>query len=304
MIFSSLRSQLRRRYGQLLTSGSQLILLILGVQLEFRHSLFYCLLLVAAISLLAWSSSWRRARLIDDTPTSRIASAAQGYVELIGRGQPPDGLPLLSPLNGLPCLWYRYIVERRNSKNQWVTETHGESEAGFVIDDGSGLCLVVPEGAEMLISRKERWTRDERRYTQWLLIKQQRIYTLGEFHTVGSVDVELTLDTEIKELLASWKRQPAELLRRFDHDGDGQIDLAEWERARAAARQEVLASRSERQAAAEAHLMREPHDGRLYLISDLAPEVLSRRYRRWALWHLLIFFAGLASLPTVWLRGF
>lgn len=299
-----MRGQWRRSYSQLLTSGSQLLLLVVGMQLEFSHSLFYSLVAIAALSLLAWSSSWRRARLIDDTPTSRILSAAQGYVELIGRGQPLAGLPLLSPLNGLPCLWYRYLIERRNSKNQWVTESRGESEAGFVIDDGSGLCLVDPEGAEMLISRKDRWTQYGRRYTQWLLIRQQTIYTLGEFHTVGSVDPEWTLDAEVKELLASWKRQPAELLRRFDRDGNGQLDLQEWERAREAARQEVLASRRELQQAPEAHAMRQPRDGRLYLISDLSPEVLSRRYRRWALLHLLIFFASLASLPTVWLRGY
>ena len=35
--------------------------------------------------------SWSKNRLIEDTPTSRVRSAAQGYVELAGRGAlPPD----------------------------------------------------------------------------------------------------------------------------------------------------------------------------------------------------------------------
>ena len=39
--------------------------------------------------------NWRVARLIDDTPVSRVRSAAQGYVELSGIAKLPDGKPNL-----------------------------------------------------------------------------------------------------------------------------------------------------------------------------------------------------------------
>ena len=103
---------LRRGYGDLVTSGGQIILLIIGFQTESRLGMFVCVALIAPLSLIAWISAWRRARAVADTPTSRIASAAQGYVELIGIGKPLGGQPVISPANHLPCLWYRYRIEQ------------------------------------------------------------------------------------------------------------------------------------------------------------------------------------------------
>ena len=291
---------LQHQFSRVVTSGSQLLLLIVGFQLESPLAMFICLLLMAAISLLAWTSAYRRARAIDDTPTSKIGSAAQGYVELIGQGQPMDGLPVLSPLRQLPCLWYRYRIERRDSRNRWVTESHGESSASFALNDGSGECLVDPVGAEMMIRQKESWIKGNRRYTQWLLIARQEIYVLGDFSTHSGLDVDMNVDREVRELLAEWKQRPAELLQRFDLDKNGEIDLHEWELARKAAQREVHARRREVLAAPELHLMQKPKNGRLYLISDLNPARLSRRYRLWAWFHIAIFFASLAGLPVAW----
>ncbi|SMB21138.1 E3 Ubiquitin ligase [Sterolibacterium denitrificans] len=294
---------LRREYGRLITSGSQLLLLVIGFQVDSPLGMFICLALMAPISLLAWSSAYRRARAIDDTPTSKIASAAQGYVELIGNGQPLAGLPVLSPLNHLPCLWYRYTIERRDHRNnKWVTESQGESTASFSLDDGSGECLVDPAGAEMLITKKESWTKDNRRYTQWLLIVRQEIYVLGNFVTHSGLDVDLNVDEEVKQLLAEWKSRPAELLRRFDLDRNGEIDLREWELAREQAIREVRERRRDVLAAPDLHVMQQPDNGRLYLISDLNPSRLSRRYRLWTWFHIAVFFAALIALPVTWAR--
>ncbi|MBV2234590.1 MAG: hypothetical protein KUL75_03485 [Sterolibacterium sp.] len=298
-----MRAFLKREYSRLITSGGQLLLLVIGFQLESPLALLICLALMSLISLLAWTSAYRRARLIDDTPTSRIASAAQGYVELTGQGQPMSGLPLLSPLNQLPCLWYRYLIERRDHhNNKWVTESHGESTASFILDDGSDECLVDPLGADMLIREKESWIENNRRYTQWLLIARQEIYVLGHFTTHSGLDVQLDMEEEVKLLLAEWKSRPAELLRRFDLDKNGEIDLREWELARAEAIREVRERHRDVLAAADLHVMQQPADGRLYLISDLNPSRLSRRYRLWAWFHIAVFFASLAALPAVWAR--
>lgn len=291
---------LKREYGRLLTSGSQLLLLIVGFQLESPLAMFICLLLMAAISLLAWTSAYRRARAIDDTPTSRIASAAQGYVELVGSGRPMGGLPLLSPLTQLPCLWFRYLIERRNHDNKWVTEEQGESTESFVLEDGSGQCLVDPAGAEILIREKDSWTEANRRYTQWLLLERQEIYVLGNFLTHSGLDVDLSIDEEVRQLLAEWKTRPTELLRRFDLDKNGEIDLREWELAREEAIREVRERRREVLASPDLHVMRQPDNGRLYLISDLNPSRLSRRYRGWAWFHIAVFFAALIALPVAW----
>lgn len=290
--------RLRREYGRFITSGSQLLLVGVGAYLDTRLGWTLCAGLVAAISLLAWTSTYRRARAIEDTPTSKVASAAQGYAELLGRGRALAGTPVISPLAHLRCLWYRYLVERRQ-EDKWQHESSGESDASFILDDGSGECLIDPEGAEILVARKDCWTDEDRRYTEWLLLDNETIYALGQFQTLGSADLRLDRDEDVKALLAEWKKDAHDLLKRFDLDGNGELDLREWELARAQARREVARMHREAQQQSELHVMRSPDDERLYLISSLSPAKLSRRYWRWSLAHLAIFFGALAGLANM-----
>lgn len=291
---------LRRGYGDLVTSGGQIILLIIGLQTESRIGMLVCVALMAPLGLFAWISAWRRARAVDDTPTSRVASAAQGYAELIGVGKPLGGLPVISPANHLPCLWYRYRIEYRDSENKWKLESQGESDSSFIIDDGSGECLVDPDGAEMLVSKKDQWTQGERRFTQWLFIERQKIYVLGQFTTRGSAALELNAAEDVKHLLAEWKTRPDELRQRFDLNQDGQLDLKEWGLARLQAKREVAASHRALFNASELHVIQRPQDGRFYLISDIDPGKLARKYRWWSWFHIVLFFGALIALPLVW----
>lgn len=236
------------------------------------------------------------ARLIADTPTARIASAAQGYTELRGRGQPLGGTPLLSPVNALPVLWYRLQTERRRSNGEWRVVNTDTSDASFLLDDGSARCAIDPEGAEMLVRRRDVFTQGDLRYTQWSLIRHDRLYVIGDFATLGSVDAHTDTAARVRELLAAWKADRPALLARFDLDGDGEIDLREWELARAQARREVRRQQAAAAAAAEMHVMRRPADGRLYLISDLDPERIGRRYRGFAAFHAVVFLGAAAAL--------
>jgi hypothetical protein len=287
---------LRRGYGRFITSGSQLLLALIGARIGMPLAWAVCSGLIAAISMAAWASTYRRARSIDDTPTSKVASAAQGYVELCGRGRPLDGLPVLSPVSQFSCLWYRFIVERRDTDNKWRRESAGESDASFILDDGSGQCLVDLDGAEIVPACKETWSKDEYRYTEWRLLHNDPIYLLGQFTTRGSVDLQLDRGEDIKALLVEWKKDPKNLMKRFDLDGNGELDEREWDLARAQARREVERMHTEQRQNAELHLMRRPADGRLYLISNMPPEKLGCRYRLWSIAHLVIFFGALAGL--------
>ncbi|NMG76299.1 hypothetical protein [Aromatoleum diolicum] len=251
--------------------------------------------------LYGWLRSIKAGRLITDTPTSRVASAAQGYVELRGRGRPLDGTPLLSPVNGLPVLWYRVRTERKQSDGKWRHVATDESDASFLLDDGSGVCAVDPEGADMMVSRREVFRQGELRHTQWCLIAQDRVYVIGDFATLGSISPELDTARQIRELLDYWKSDRKDLLARFDLDGDGEIDLREWELARSQARREVMKLRHEVLSAPEAHVVRKPGANRLYLISDLDPDGLANRYRLWSAFHLAVFLGAIAA--AAWFHG-
>jgi len=294
MIFS-----LRKSYGKFITSGAQLALVIIGFQTESRAGWIACLVLIAAISLVAWISTMRRRRAITDTPTSRIVSAAQGYVELMGAGKALDHPPLVSHLTNLPCLWYRYQVEEKNRDNKWETVDSGESDTPFIIDDGSGRCVVDVEGAEILTKHKETWTSGGYRKTEWKLLINDAIYALGEFRTKGGGTVELDTNQDVNDLLAEWKQSKAALLKRFDLDGNGDIDLQEWGLARQAAHREVAKMHREIRNDPDVNTLACPSNGRHYLLSNLDPNKLAFRYLLWSGFHLVVFLAALGAIPVV-----
>ena len=290
--------RLRRDLANAGLPALQLGLVGLALTLDRGAGTLAALALLLGTGLYGWLRSVRHARLILDTPTARVASAAQGYTELRGRGRPLDGAPLRSPVNGLPVLWYRVVTRERAADGKWRHVATVESDASFLLDDGSGVCAVDPEGAEMLVRRRDVFKVGDRQHIQWALIDRDPVYVLGEFSTLGSISPDLDSSRQVSELLAEWKRDHAGLLARFDLDGNGEIDLKEWELARAQARREVSRQQRELLAAAEAHLMRKPEGRRLYLISDLDPARIARRYRWWAVFHLAVFFGSAAA--TAW----
>lgn len=290
--------KLRREYGQLVTSGAQLLLLLVGFKLESRNGWLICLSAMAVLSVIAWLSALKRLRAVRDTPTSKVASAAQGYVELVGRGRPYGDTPLISKLRVLPCLWYRYKVERRTSKDKWQTLDSGESPDSFILRDDSGDCVVDPENAEIVTRHCDQWIDGDYRYTEWKLILPDSIYVLGEFRT-RNLGAEFDAHAETNSLLADWKRDKPALHARFDLNNDGELDMKEWMLARSAAKREVAKRMREAQAASDIHIICQPRDGRLFLISNLKQDDLSRRYLFWAWAHLVIFFGALGG--TGWL---
>ena len=98
------------------------------------------------------------------------------------------------------------------------------------------------------------------------------------------------------EIFAQWKKDRPDLLRRFDQDRNGEIDLKEWETARAAARSEVLRSQMVRATRPGLHLMQTPQDGRPYLLSGKPPEALSRHLMLWTCGHFAVMTLAAAAL--------
>jgi hypothetical protein len=293
---------------------------------------FWFWVLALAIAVLAGGAAalrWVRiARLIEDTPTSRVRSAAQGYVELAGRGTPLPGTQNLAPLTQRPCLWWRYRIARRVERSSgsggrrggWQVVTSGTSSVPFVLDDDTGQCLVKPQGAEILSAEattwygdtpwptvtpaRTRWIGGERtyRYHEERIYEHERLYALGNF---ASTTAMVTDDGQAAAaLLTEWKDDQAALLERFDRDRDGRIDLDEWERARSQARRDVTERRTGQPAVPAAHVLCRPDDGRLFLIAAFPPGDLARRYRRRAAFAFGGFVGGVYALAWLLQRAF
>ena len=127
---------------------------------------FWILLLAVAVAGGGWYAfRWMHvARMVEDTPTSRVRSAAQGYVELAGRCRPLDGTQNLAPLTQRPCVWWHYRVQQKvdsgpsgKRRQSWRTVNSGQSGQPFLLDDGTGECIVQPAGAEVLTGESTTW---------------------------------------------------------------------------------------------------------------------------------------------------
>ena len=260
---------------------------------------------VSAIALYLFYLIWRnfhRARLIEDTPTAKVRSAPQGYVELEGEGRSLPEQTVIAPLSKTPCLWYRFRIEkekrRRNSGgSNWSKVESGDSEQPFVFYDDTGECLVDPRKAEVTPSVKKVWYGNSRwpgggenrgllggmlgaryRYTEER-IDTGSVYLLGWFDTIRSTD--RSVREEVAVLLRQWKQNPSGLKQRFDKNRDGDLDESEWQQAREAAHHQVLQDRAGRSAQDDVHIMRAGgHDGHPYLISAKPQFQLTGRYRR------------------------
>jgi len=273
--------------------------LIFG-QIDDQRAYVVMLPAVAVVALVAWMLSLKRLLAIGGTPTSKIASAAQGYVELIGRVLPHPGGALRSRFALLPCVWYQYSVEQREQDGKWHRIESGRSDDSFLLDDGTGLCLIDPEHAEVL-PRKTEVTMNGRDYrcTESLILPKEQVYAIGEFSTIGGENADLNLDRDVSELLSTWKRNKPALLQRFDLDRDGQIGEKEWMLARSQARREVGKTHNEIRTQPGTHMLHQPRDGRLFLISNVDAEKLFLRYRLWAWLHLAVLIGAVAGTAYI-----
>ncbi len=88
-----------------LSGVAHFIIIVIAVKIETPAAWPWALLAMCGVSFAAWLGNYRRYRQIQDLPTSKVASAAQGYVELTGRGELLDGSPVISRLGGRQCCW-------------------------------------------------------------------------------------------------------------------------------------------------------------------------------------------------------
>ncbi len=258
----------------------------------------------------------RRARLIEDTPTARLRSAPQGYVELEGRARAMAGEPVRAPLSGTVCCWYRFAVERRvhdrgregDLNTRWTRVRQGVSEALFLLDDGTGDCVVDPDGAEVKPARRDRWygatgnpmmDREQRhlfafgqrqyRFTEEVILDGHPLYALGLLRTLGGPEDLGDVREETAALLREWKRDPS-LMRRLDSNADGRVDLDEWEEARRLARLQVLQGRAERAARPGTTVLGRPADSRRPFILSVEPQrALARSHWIWGWASVAVF---------------
>lgn len=223
----------------------------------------------------------------------------------------------------MPCAWWRYKIEERRSTGRsraWSTVQSDTSAEPFLLDDGTGRCLIDPRGAEVFPGASDVWYGSTEwpdvhipdgkgvfgwlvdnlltgryRYTEHRLQDHGHIYAIGAFRSLGGAGAVDT-DTEAANLLHEWKKDQAALLARFDTNHDGTLSAAEWEQARAAARRQVLDGRVAEATTPSVNVLAAPMDGRAFLLAASDSQSLARRFRYRALAGIGGFVSSAAAL--------
>ena len=278
-----------------------------------------------AVIMLAWLlyrvyRTHHRYRYINDTATSRIASAAQGYVELKGLAEWMPGGRITSPFSQSRCVWYQCIMEKRQHLNDdeddWVEISNETSDQLFHLQDESGKCVVVPDGAKVTpasvttwyghseqarfqVPQQRGWSRffatGKYRFSEKLIGVADPVYAIGQFETRQNIIQPATLDELVDARLTLWRQQPRRYLAEFDQDKDGKISGEEWSRVRQKARQQVVAEHGND----VHHLLKQPADkSQPFVISALSEAQLLQRKRRQIILQIALFFLLLYVLLT------
>ena len=174
-----------------------------------------CIFLPLIFAFLCLYYSFRflqAANNIENTPISKIRSAAQGYVELSGISKPLNNEPIYAKLTRKPCAWYYYKVENLvthhldgERKSIWNILDQGTSQDPFILEDDTGQCAILPASAEIVPSTQIIWRGHSRipssppttflgwllwgswgpyRYTETRLELGESLYVSGIFYAV------------------------------------------------------------------------------------------------------------------------
>lgn len=265
---------------------------------------------VAVFALWKFFVRLRRDRVLADTPTVRIRSAAQGYVKVTGRALPAGPAPTAAPLSARACVWWDYAIAEQQTDSKGNTRWHEVERATsvelFVLDDDDARCLVGPVTAEITPTVNDVWYGSlprpsgpppaassllhsgEWRYTERLLGVGERVCVLGELRSHSEVgDVNAATARKLQE----WKQDQQALLARFDANHDGRLDAAEWEAARRAAASEAQVQTLDA-GIERISVISEPRNGEPFLIAPMSSGELEKREQRFAALYFVVGLLG------------
>lgn len=277
--------------------------------------------LLAAYAYICAFRLFKRARVIADTPTANLSSAAQGLIEIVGTAQhwgssPPYAeysidSPVWKNIRELNSFWeyfrdvrvfavllfYVYII--------WPIMRFGgkSSDDLFILHTTHGDAVIDPDDAEIVPIHSSR----DRTHSDFSLMHYipagQPIYVFGDL-TTHTLEPTQTVESLTREIILRWKRDPENLVARFDSNSDGDLDAEEWNQARTAAKELArMKLQEENPNAGVAHVISKG-EGDLPMIISALPEnrLLAMLYRGALANFLVSLLAGVAVLGVWWLR--
>jgi len=265
---------------------------------------------VSVVSLYLYFKFLSRYRIMQGTATSLIRSAAQGYNEFKGVAQMLPGEPIIAPLTRQACVWYSYKVEELRGRDDWSLCESGISDSLFALKDTTGKVIINPDDADVTHSVSDSWSGGTRvpisgpkgltasiftmgkryRYSEKRIHAGDSLYVLGDLKSFRET-VLPTSNEMLSDLLSEWKRNPAALLKRFDENNDGTINVEEWEKAVLAAKSELQHRPLKEKGLQIDDVIKSPSkSAKPFLISTKSEPALLKNYKYKSFGALSLFF--------------
>ena len=248
-----------------------------------------------ALSISASIFNYWRLQKLSEAAVSKIASVAQGYIELLGTANADQ--PLKTPYQGISCVWFSVSAyadvpgDDESAPSSRLLE-YKQSEQPFKLSDETGFCMVNPKGAEIVHLSTATYRKNNHRYVESYLPANAKLHVIGHLDTRHDFNTRRAINQDVSKLLAELKANKTQLLNRYDQNRDGEIDLQEWEQVRAEALRQVEANHATK-AQVNFFTLSKPSDGQLFLISALSPQEMRVLLSNWHRIHLAaaIFFS-------------
>ena len=263
--------------GSLINFISSLIYPLLLLPIFFfpenmRYEKAMYMALLSILSLLSALTLYKRIRLIEDTSSTTLNSAAQGYAVLKGTASLYDNEVTRSAHPDLPpMLWHRI----------WYKYRVFASWSGFIVYDDKGRCTLDAVGAEVITPT---YLYNHKLYNA--IYPNETLYIIGHLETLKKHRNDYERNALISNKLLEWKRNTHQFLDYFDRNRDGKIDETEMLSAKQAATRTVDMELEEIYQQPATHIVSKPDDGRPFIVSSIPPEKLLTRYKRSIVYHL------------------
>lgn len=174
--------------------------MVFAVTLKLEGTLWMSLGALLACGVSAWGAyaSYHRFQLLENTPTSKVRSASQGFAEVAGVAMCPasetDGVVLsesnvlTAPISGRPCIWWRVSVYKSRSSKFGrgpVLDSTTNSATAVAVQDETGKVIFFPIFARMDHFESTRLEDDNIIEVEELVFHGQTIYVAGQFKTIS-----------------------------------------------------------------------------------------------------------------------
>ena len=234
-------------------------------------------------------------RMVENTPTSKIRSFSMGMVELSGKTRRYYGLR--TSARKTPCIYFRcryYKLHKTDDASRWsLTRSVSSGKIPFYIEDDTGRILIKPKGAIFNIPMTTQSFQGNyipslslhlhdpnTKVVEELIPEKTRLYVLG------SAQVEKH-GKKIREIITDKLRvlkHSTEAMSEYDINGDGRIDVDEWDAARGDVERMVYAeSLANGLCESESVVIEKPRFGLLpFIIADSEKNLIRRlMFRTW-----------------------